>query len=98
MRGVPTPDANSRSTLTVDLARGPARMCVALGIDREANGIDLLARNSSVQLLPGDGFDGEPSTGPRVGLREAADWSWRFWVPGDPTVSPYRPHVPKRRS
>lgn len=81
-----------------DLARGPARMCVALGIDREANGTDLLARNSQVQLLPGDGFDGEPSSGPRVGLREAADWNWRFWIPGDPTVSPYRPHVPKRRS
>ena len=80
-----------------DLARGPARLCVALGIDREANGIDLLARGSSVQLLPGPGFDGEPSTGPRVGLREAADRPWRFWIPGDPTVSPYRPHVPKRR-
>lgn len=73
-------------------------MCVALGIDREDNGVDLLARDSPVQLLPGDGFDGEPATGPRVGLREAADWNWRFWIPGDPTVSPYRPHVPKRRS
>ncbi|WP_432940442.1 DNA-3-methyladenine glycosylase [Kribbella sp. CA-253562] len=80
-----------------DLARGPARMCVALGIDREANGTDLLSRGSAVQLLPGPGFDGEPSTGPRVGLREAADNPWRFWIPGDPTVSPYRPHVPKRR-
>jgi DNA-3-methyladenine glycosylase len=81
-----------------DLARGPARMCVALGINRDDNGVDLLGRNSPVQLLPGDGFDGEPSTGPRVGLREAPDWPWRFWIPGDPTVSPYRPHVPKRRS
>ncbi|GAA1586874.1 DNA-3-methyladenine glycosylase [Kribbella sancticallisti] len=80
-----------------DLARGPARMCVALGIDREDDGTDLLARDSSIQLLPGPGFEGEPATGPRVGLREAADWNWRFWIPGDPTVSPYRPHVPKRR-
>ncbi|MEV0291188.1 DNA-3-methyladenine glycosylase [Kribbella sp. NPDC050820] len=80
-----------------DLARGPARMCVALGIGRDDNGADLLSRSSHVQLLPGPGFDGEPSTGPRVGLREAADWPWRFWIPDDPTVSPYRPHVPKRR-
>ncbi|TCC46334.1 DNA-3-methyladenine glycosylase [Kribbella capetownensis] len=80
-----------------DLARGPARLCVALGIGRDHNGVDLLAKGSSVQLLPGPGFDGEPSTGPRVGLREAADRNWRFWIPGDPTVSPYRPHVPKRR-
>jgi DNA-3-methyladenine glycosylase len=81
-----------------DLARGPARLCVALGIGRDHNGVDLLAKGSTVQLLPGPGFDGEPSTGPRVGLREAADRNWRFWIPGDPTVSPYRPHVPKRRA
>ncbi|MEU8226424.1 DNA-3-methyladenine glycosylase [Kribbella sp. NPDC048915] len=81
-----------------DLARGPARLCVALGIGREGNGADLLAKNSPIQLLDGPGFDGEPSTGPRVGLREAADRPWRFWIPNDPTVSPYRPHVPKKRS
>ena len=81
-----------------DLARGPARLCVALGIRGEGNGTDLLAKDSPIQLLPGPGFDGEPSTGPRVGLREAADRAWRFWIPGDPTVSPYRPHVPKRRA
>lgn len=81
-----------------DLARGPARLCVALGIGRDGNGADLLAKDSPLQLLPGPGFDGEPSTGPRVGLREAADRAWRFWIPGDPTVSPYRPHVPKRRT
>ncbi|WP_433160685.1 DNA-3-methyladenine glycosylase [Kribbella sp. CA-247076] len=81
-----------------DLARGPARMCVALGIGRDDNGVDLLSGASHIQLLPGPGFDGEPSTGPRVGLREAADRPWRFWIPDDPTVSPYRPHVPKRRT
>jgi DNA-3-methyladenine glycosylase len=80
-----------------DLARGPARLCVALGIDREANGTDLLSRNSAIRLLPGQGFDGEPSTGPRVGLREAADRPWRFWIPAEPSVSQYKPHVPKRR-
>ncbi|WP_410784658.1 DNA-3-methyladenine glycosylase [Kribbella sp. C-35] len=81
-----------------DLARGPARLCVALGIGREGNGADLLAKNSPVELLNGPGFDGEPATGPRVGLREAADRPWRFWIPDDPTVSPYRPHVPKKRA
>jgi DNA-3-methyladenine glycosylase len=80
-----------------DLARGPARMCVALGIGQEDDGVDLLAAGSAIQLLPGPGFDGEPATGPRVGLREAAEWDWRFWIPDDPTVSPYRPHVPKKR-
>ncbi|MFF0263926.1 DNA-3-methyladenine glycosylase [Kribbella sp. NPDC004536] len=81
-----------------DLARGPARLCVALGIGRDGNGIDLLSKDSPIQLLNGSGYDGVPATGPRVGLREAADRPWRFWIPNDPTVSPYRPHVPKKRA
>jgi DNA-3-methyladenine glycosylase len=89
--------SGERAIADRDLARGPARLCVALGVDRESNGADLLDRGSPIQLLPGPGFEGIPSTGPRVGLREAADRPWRFWIPGDPTVSPYRPHIPKRR-
>lgn len=90
--------ATKRSTVDRDLARGPARLCVALGIGREGNGADLLAKTSPIELLNGPGFDGVPATGPRVGLRDAADRPWRFWIPDDPTVSPYRPHVPKKRS
>lgn len=66
-----------------DLARGPGRLCRALGIDRSANGLDLRDL-----LVPGSPPD-DISTGPRVGLRKAADNPWRFWVTGDPTVSRY---------
>jgi DNA-3-methyladenine glycosylase len=66
-----------------DLARGPARMCKALGIDRTHNGLDL-----DDLLVPGPPMR-EVSTGPRVGLRLAAERPWRFWVTGDPTVSRY---------
>ncbi|TCM41631.1 DNA-3-methyladenine glycosylase [Kribbella sp. VKM Ac-2568] len=92
------PSRQAKTDPDRDLARGPARMCAALGIDRGANGADLLDPGSPIQLLEGPGFEGEPFSGPRVGLRQAADRPWRFWIPGDPTVSPYRPHVPKRRS
>lgn len=94
---VPPSRTRAKALPDRDLARGPARLCVALGIGRAENGADLLDRGSAVQLLPGEGLDGEPATGPRVGLREAAEWDWRFWIPGEPTVSPYRPHVPKKR-
>ena len=73
-----------------DLARGPARLCVALGIDLACNGVDLAA--GAVTLVPGDPPRAEiVSTGPRVGLRAAAQRPWRFWLAGDPTVSAYRP-------
>ena len=37
--------------------------------------------------------------GPRVGvsgLGGTAEYPWRFWVPGEPTVSRYRPGKPPR--
>lgn len=76
-----------------DLARGPARLCKAMGIDRDDNGLDL--GDSLRAGVPPDDI----STGPRVGLRLAPDRPWRFWVTGDPTVSRYvaaKPRTPAR--
>ena len=77
-----------------DLARGPARLCNALGIELGHDGADLVAGPVTLTL-------GEPalsvSTGPRVGLRGAPERPWRFWITGDPTVSAYRPAAPLRR-
>ncbi len=72
-----------------DLARGPARLCKALGIELTDNGTDLRAGPITLEL-------GAPpaavETGPRVGLRGAPDRPWRFWIAGDPSVSTYRRH------
>jgi len=76
-----------------DLARGPARLCQALGIDAHANGHDLARRPLTLDLP--DTAARAWLTGPRVGLREAADRPWRFWLEGEPTVSRYRPAVPR---
>ncbi|MDT4917898.1 MAG: DNA-3-methyladenine glycosylase [Pseudonocardiales bacterium] len=76
----------------VDLARGPARLATCLGLDRDANGIDLCARDSAVRLesMPTSRRRGV-TAGPRVGIAAAADLAWRFWLTGDPTVSAFRP-------
>jgi DNA-3-methyladenine glycosylase len=78
-----------------DLARGPARLCRALGIGLEHDGVDLTS--GPVRLEPAGEAAPTVSTGPRVGLRGAPDRPWRFWVTGDPTVSVYRPAAPLRR-
>jgi DNA-3-methyladenine glycosylase len=84
-----------------DLARGPARLCQALGIGREQNGADVCDPGGALRVLAPAGFAGlaasAVSSGPRVGVRLGAESGWRFWVDGDPTVSAYRPHMPKRR-
>jgi len=81
-----------------DLARGPARLTKALGVDRQQNGVDVTRRGSGVVVLGGDPVaDGDVRWGPRVGIREAAGLPWRAWIEGEASVSTYRPHVPKRR-
>ncbi len=74
-----------------ELARGPGRLCQALGIGVDSNGTDL--RSGSVTLTPGSPPPGARiASGPRVGLRLAPDVEWRFWLAGETTVSPYRRH------
>lgn len=76
-----------------DLARGPARLCTALGLTLQDDGRDVAAgpapgTGTTLRLATGNV---EVSTGPRVGLRHAAERPWRFWVTGDRSVSAYRP-------
>ncbi len=81
-----------------DLARGPARLTRALGVDGADGGTDLLDPRSPLRLELG-----VPPTavvsGPRVGVAGAgAPTPWRFWLPGEATVSAYRAAVPRKRS
>jgi DNA-3-methyladenine glycosylase len=70
------------------LARGPGNLCQALGITMDDNGIDLFAPDGAVTLTLAD----PPAArcGPRVGVSQAADRPWRFWLPDHPEVSSYR--------
>ena len=82
-----------------DLCRGPARLCRTLGISGAHLGVDLLDASSQVRLLPGAPVDAaRVRTGPRVGVAgDGAAAPWRFWVEGEPTVSPYRAAVRRTR-
>ncbi|RIQ37771.1 DNA-3-methyladenine glycosylase [Jiangella rhizosphaerae] len=85
-----------------EYARGPARLTTTLGLGRADNGADLCTPGSPTQLLPGELVDpARIRTGPRVGVSgpggDGVAFPWRFWLDGEPTVSAYRPHVPKRR-
>jgi DNA-3-methyladenine glycosylase len=78
-----------------DLARGPARLCQALGIDRSHNGADLTVGPLTLQATPAPVDRARVRTGPRVGLRNGAERPWRFWLDDEPTVSVYRPAKPR---
>ena len=95
--GVETARARRAGAKDRDLARGPARLCRALGITLEHDGTDLAAGPVVLELPEAPVPAESVSTGPRVGLREAAEHPWRFWITADPTVSVYRPAAPLRR-
>ena len=82
-----------------DLARGPARLTSALGLDGLANATSMLDGTGPLRLRPPASMI-DPTTvasGPRVGVNGGAERPWRFWLAGDPTVSPYRAHTPRSR-
>jgi DNA-3-methyladenine glycosylase len=70
---------------------------VALGITLSDGGADLAAPPFELTLPP---LPLPFETGPRTGVSGAGgsrDYPWRFWLPGERSVSPYRAHLPKRR-
>lgn len=75
------------------LARGPGNLASALGIRRETHdGRDLFA--APFAFAPPRTPALEIASGPRVGVAGEAGgpaFPWRFWIPGDPTVSAFRP-------
>jgi DNA-3-methyladenine glycosylase len=76
-----------------DLARGPARLCVALGVTRVDDGFDLLADPAGYLhlTLPTEPLS-DCQSGPRTGVSGAgAKVPWRYFLPNEASVSPYRP-------
>jgi len=86
-----------------DLARGPARLCQALDIDRSLDGADVCVADSPLRMRWPDArttvrsAEKKVASGPRVGVSSAAEVPWRFWIEGEPTVSAYRSATPRRR-
>lgn len=87
----------------VDLARGPARLTVALRVDGQDDGarVDLSGDPrakldvAATGTVPADRI----RTGPRVGVSGSggeAQYPWRFWIADDEHVTSYRPGKPRK--
>lgn len=79
-----------------DLARGPARLTMALGVTGAHNGLRIDAPELFLEW-PRRQVTGIV-TGPRVGITRAIEYPWRFWIDNDPTVSVFRPGRTKSSS
>ncbi|MEV0780279.1 DNA-3-methyladenine glycosylase [Streptomyces sp. NPDC050428] len=84
-----------------ELAKGPARLATGLAIDRALNGTDVCTGGDApLSILTGTPPPSDlVRNGPRTGVGgDGAPHPWRYWIDGDPTVSPYRAHTPRRRA
>jgi DNA-3-methyladenine glycosylase len=94
LEGLALMEARRGTTRMLDLARGPGRLCQALDIDLQMDGIDLLAdkrlwlgvalRRALVHES-GDRFTVGASR--RIGITKAAERLLRFYERGNPFVS-----------
>ncbi|HEX5951280.1 MAG TPA: DNA-3-methyladenine glycosylase [Actinomycetota bacterium] len=84
--------AERRGTTDVGrLCSGPARLAQAFGVERAANGLDVV-RGREMWLLEGQAASPAAIVRTaRVGVRVGTERTWRYLVRGDPFVSPGRP-------
>jgi DNA-3-methyladenine glycosylase len=69
-----------------DIANGPAKLCESFGISRTENGADLLGND--IFIAKGVKISQwNIRSSPRIGIREATDKKWRFYLRGNEFVS-----------
>ncbi len=69
-----------------DLANGPGKLTLAMGITRKQNGADLTAGALQVRRMASEDPI-EIVTTPRIGITHCADWPLRFLIAGNRFVS-----------
>ncbi len=87
-----------RPVVEHELARGPARLTTALGLDGTQNGADVCGAAPPLCIRAGwPPAPGAVRSGPRTGVGgPGAARPWRFFLDGERSVSPYRPAVPRQ--
>jgi DNA-3-methyladenine glycosylase len=73
-----------------DLAAGPGRLTMAMGITRKLNGTSLIAGPLQVRKLRA-GSEVDITVTSRIGITHCADWPLRFLITGNRFVSRAKP-------
>lgn len=72
---------------TVDLCRGPARLCEAFEVGRSLDGWDITRRERLWLAEPSDLADFEIACSPRIGVTSANEAQLRYFIKGSAFVS-----------
>jgi DNA-3-methyladenine glycosylase len=89
IEGIETMRIRRHSHTDRNLTSGPGKLCLAMGIDRQLDGADLLGDRVWIEE-----FEKVPVSkigrGPRIGIDYAEEWiekPWRFWIKENAFVS-----------
>ncbi len=99
VRGIETARARRPSAVSDrDLARGPARLTMALGVTGELDAARMLSRRSPLRLELAKSPVSAFAVSARTGVSgPGALTPWRFYLPEDRSVSPYRPAAARKQ-
>jgi DNA-3-methyladenine glycosylase len=95
LAGIETMRERRRNPRSPDhlLCSGPGRLCQAFALGRAENATDLV--HGQIRILD-DGVAPPIAASTRVGLTTGRELAWRFYVPGDPSVSRVRADLQQR--
>lgn len=84
LTGIEEMKRNRKTENITNLCSGPGKLCLALGIDKKYNGLKI---GKEIKLYD-DGFKAEKIvSSSRVGIKDALNLQWRFFVEGNEYVS-----------
>lgn len=85
---IPMSESRQKPQSSILLTNGPGKLCQAMQISRRLNGSNLMEEESEVRLVTHDSLrDEEIIRTTRVGITQAMDVPWRFYIKGNPYIS-----------
>ncbi len=87
--------------IDIDGGNGPGKLCKTLAIDRTHNNINLMDPAGELWLVKGKKVKkSEMACSARVGISQAQDRQWRFYLKDHPQISVkiVKPYKPKKKS
>lgn len=70
-----------------DLTSGPGKLCKALNITLEQDGVDLKNKKSPIYIVEDNYKSSEIVSSKRIGISKAAEHEWRFYIKGNGFIS-----------
>ena len=84
LSGVAEMKKRRKTDKIINLCSGPGKLCSALGIGKKHNGLKL---GKEIKVFDDGSKVGKIRTSSRIGIKDALDLQWRFFVEGNEWVS-----------